>query len=159
MALVSFDLDGVLQRNPFHLGQPHGVFGHICRTLAGHIAEPDPEMAVLRRVIALHRARAAAGDLVGCHDWDDIVNTVAREVGFPGRIDVAALVEEYCQIEGMIWAYPGAAACMDRLRAEGHHLLVQPQGVDAEAFAHVTVQIDHPPTPFRCSILGSRPSP
>lgn len=59
MALVSFDLDGVLQRNPFHIGRPHGVFGHICRTLAPCIADPEPEQAILRRLVALHRARAA----------------------------------------------------------------------------------------------------
>jgi len=123
MALISFDLDGVLQRNPFHMGKTHGVFGHICRTLAPFIAGPEPDKAVLRRLVAIHRARAAAGDMVGCHDWDDIVNTIAREVGFPGRIDVAALVEEYCQIEGLIWAYPGAGECLDRLRAEGHTLV------------------------------------
>ncbi len=123
MALVSFDLDGVLQRNPFYIGKPHGVFGHICRTLAPYVSEPEPDKALLGRLIALHRARAAAGDMVGCHDWDDIVNTVAREVGYPQRIPVAGLVEEFCRIEGLIWAYPGSERCLDQLKAEGHTLI------------------------------------
>jgi len=123
MALVSFDLDGVLQRNPFHMGRPDGVFGHICRELAPCVADPEPERAVLSRIVALHRRRTAAGEMMAAHDWDDMVAAVAREVGYPGRIDVAGLVEQYCRVEGLIWAYPGAPACLDALRAQGHTLV------------------------------------
>lgn len=129
MALISFDLDGVLQRNPFLMGKPHGVFGHISRELAPYVADPEPERAVLGRIVSHHRGRLEAGDMVGAHDWDDLVNLVAREVGYPGAIDVAALVEQYCQVDGLVWAYPGSAECMDRLLAEGHTLVSVTNGL------------------------------
>ena len=123
MALISFDLDGVLQKNPFRLGRPDGVFGNICRELAPYIAGADPERAVVARIVAEHRRRMAEDDMVGAHDWDDIVATIGREVGYPGRFDVPALVEHYCQVEGLICSYPGAAECLDALLAEGHVLV------------------------------------
>lgn len=123
MALISFDLDGVLQKNPFRMGRPDGVFGHICRELAPCVSDEEPERSVLSRIVAEHRARMSAGDMVGAHDWDGIVAAVARQVGYPGSIDVAPLVERYCRVEGLIWAYPGAAECLDALRARGHVLV------------------------------------
>ncbi|MEW8979405.1 MAG: HAD family hydrolase [Symbiobacterium sp.] len=123
MALISFDLDGVLQKNPFRMGRPDGVFGHICRELAPYVPGPDPEQEVLQRIIARHQRHMAAGDVVAAHDWDGIVAAIAREVGYPGQIDVARLVEHYCQVDGLIASYPGAAECMDMLRARGHVLV------------------------------------
>lgn len=123
MALISFDLDGVLQKNPFRLGRPDGVFAHIARELAPYVSEADPERAVLGRIVAEHQRRLAEGDMVGAHDWDGIALAVAREVGYPGRIDVPGLVEHYCQVDGLISSYPGAAECLDALLARGHVLV------------------------------------
>ncbi|MFZ5817290.1 MAG: HAD family hydrolase, partial [Bacillota bacterium] len=48
---------------------------------------------------------------------------VAAAVGYPGRIDVAALVEQYCQVPGLVWSYPGSHQCLEQLRAQGHTLI------------------------------------
>lgn len=123
MALLSFDLDGVLQRNPFYMGSPQGVFGHIRRELAKYVTDPDPEQAVLDRIVREHRRRMETGQMAPAHDWDEMVALVAREVGYPGQIDVSALVEQYCQVPGLVWAYEGAHECLDQLRAQGHTLV------------------------------------
>lgn len=128
MALVSFDLDGVLQRNPFYVGGPQGVFGHIRRELAPYVDAPDPEKAVNSRIVGEHMRLMEQGRMAPAHDWDSIINKVARELGYPGRIDVAALVEQYCQVPGLVYSYPGAAECLDRLRAEGHTLVAITNG-------------------------------
>jgi len=129
--LISFDLDGVLQRNPFLMGKPQGVFGHISRVLAPYVDDPEPERVIIGRIVSHHRQRLGAGDMVGSHDWDDLANRVAREVGYPGRIDVGALVAQYCQVDGLIWAYPGSAECMDALLAQGHTLVSVTNGFRA----------------------------
>lgn len=123
VALLSFDLDGVLQRNPFYMGSPQGVFGHIRRELAKFLTEPDPERSVLDRIVRAHMRLLEAGQMAPAHDWDTIVNLVAREVGCPDPFDVAALVEHYCKVEGLVWAYPGAHECLDALLARGHTLV------------------------------------
>lgn len=130
MALVSFDLDGVLQRNPFHAGRPDGVFGHIQRELAPH-AGGDPEEAfreVLRQILAEHRARMQAGRYVEAYDWDDVVRRVAEGLGYPGRLDVPALVRQYVQVPGMVWLYPGARECLQALTDRGHTLVTVTNG-------------------------------
>lgn len=124
VALISFDLDGVLQRNPFYMGSPQGVFGHIQRELAPLLAgEADPERAAVELIAREHQRRMEQGKMVAAHDWDDMVGVVARQLGYQGSIDVGALVEQYCQVDGLVWAYPGAHACMEALRAEGHILV------------------------------------
>lgn len=124
MALISFDLDGVLQRNPFYMGSPQGVFGHIRRELAPFLSgEPEPERAALERIVREHHRLMELGNMAHAHDWDAIIATVARDLGYEGQIDVAALVEEYCQVEGLVWSYPGSHECLDSLRAQGHTLV------------------------------------
>lgn len=123
MALLSFDLDGVLQRNPFYMGSPKGVFGHIRRELATYLTDPDPEGAVLERIVREHTRLMESGQMVPAHDWDEIVNLVAREIGSPNRIDISALVEQYCLVPGLVWAYPGTHECLDTLLEQGHTLV------------------------------------
>lgn len=130
MALVSFDLDGVLQRNPFHTGKPEGVFAHIQRELAPYMGG-DPEDAfreALRQILEEHRSRMAAGRYVEAYDWDDMVRLVAERHGYPGRIDVPALVRHYVKLPGMVWLYPGAEACLQALREAGHALVTVTNG-------------------------------
>lgn len=162
MALISFDLDGVLQRNPFYMGSPRGVFGHIVRDLApyaeraaslsdqtaaaSHLTAPtsdgteaanahaaaastapsaaaDTEQLLLRRLIQEHRQRMEAGEIVAAHDWEAIVNLIAQEIGYPTKVPVTELVEQYCQVEGLVYAYPGSHQTLDQLLAEGHTLV------------------------------------
>mgnify|MGYP000359410323 CR=1 FL=1 len=130
MALVSFDLDGVLQRNPFHAGRPQGVFGHIQRELSPYLGG-DPEEAfreTLRQILAEHRARMQAGRYVEAYDWDDVVRLVAGRFGYPGHLDVPALVRHYVTLPGMVWLYPGARDCLQALADRGHTLVAITNG-------------------------------
>ncbi|HLO03246.1 MAG TPA: HAD family hydrolase [Symbiobacteriaceae bacterium] len=146
MALISFDLDGVLQKNPFAAGHPQGVFGRLKAALAPYVeavtgtdgpqavhvgaavgagafnsqAPVDAATVALRRIYGEHQARLAAGELVAAYDWDEIVNKVGAELGFPEQVDVVKLVEEGCEVPGLIWSYPGAAACLQGLTDAGH---------------------------------------
>lgn len=145
MALISFDLDGVLQKNPFAAGHPQGVFGRLKTALAPYVTaaandapqaahvgaavgagafnaeEPqDAAKLALRRIYGEHQARLAAGQLVAAYDWDEIVNKVGAELGFPERVDVVKMVEEGCEVPGLIWSYPGAADCLQGLTDAGH---------------------------------------
>lgn len=132
MALISFDLDGVLQRNPFYSNRPHGVFGHVQRELAPFLPdEAEPEAAALAMVMQEHRARMASGLLVEAHDWDGIIDSVAQRLGYPGRLDIAALVTEYCERPGLVYPYPGAGECLEALRQEGHTLVSVTNGFRA----------------------------
>ena len=76
---ISFDLDGVLQQNPFRLG----VFPHVCRALAPFIGaeEPEPETAVRRLILGEAKRRLLDGRHVEAYDWDDIVARVANALG------------------------------------------------------------------------------
>lgn len=126
MALISFDLDGVLQRNPFYSSRPDGVFGHIKRELAPHVGLADPEAAAaaaLDMVFDEHKSRMDSGQLVAAHDWDGIVETVARRLGYPDRLDVSALVTQYAGRPHLCYLYPGARDCLEALRAAGHTLI------------------------------------
>lgn len=131
VALLSFDLDGVLQRNPFYIGRSVGVFGHVRRELAPFAQGPDPERTVIERIAALHQQMMEAGQIAPAHDWDLIINQVAQELGYPGRIDVVALVEQYCQVDGLVYSYEGARECLDQLRAQGHTLISITNGFES----------------------------
>jgi FMN phosphatase YigB (HAD superfamily) len=132
VALVSFDLDGVLQRNPFLGRSPHGVFGHVRRVLGPYVTgQTDPEaaeFAALDMVMGEHQGRLQAGDMVAAHDWDDIVGTVAGRLGYTGRLSITDLVTEYCRKPGLIYLYPGAAETLDALRSAGHTLITITNG-------------------------------
>lgn len=132
MTLVSFDLDGVLQRNPFHMGHPEGVFGHIQRELAPYVQDAESPEAALKAPLALiiqeHRARLYSDRMVASLNWDDIVATVATRLDYPGRIDVAALVRQYCEVPSLVYAYPGARAAMEALHDAGHTMVAITNG-------------------------------
>lgn len=154
MALISFDLDGVLQKNPFAASHPQGVFGRLKAALAPYVqattgaegdgpadlagapqaasvgagafnapATADPATIALRRIFGEHQARLASGQLVAAYDWDEIVNKVGAQLGFPERIEIVKMVEEGCEVPGLIWSYPGAAACLQGLTAAGHTIV------------------------------------
>ncbi|MGI6130853.1 MAG: HAD family hydrolase [Bacillota bacterium] len=82
-ALVTFDLDGVLMRNPFR----RGVFPHVVRTLEPYASATaagqtgaDPEAVVLQLIIDEARQRLLEGRIVEAYDWDDIVARVAVDL-------------------------------------------------------------------------------
>lgn len=132
MALISFDLDGVLQRNPFHAGKPDGVFGHIQRELAPYLTDMASGSDILHEALGLvlreHTDRLTDGRLVPAYDWDDIVRSVGGRIGYPGRVDVEALVHTYCTDPKLVYLYPGARECLEALRASGHMLVTITNG-------------------------------
>lgn len=136
MAIVSFDLDGVLQRNPFRYKSEDGVFGQIRRTLAPYVAQGmglDSRAeweAVQQQIDREHFRRSEAGDMVGAHDWDGIVATVAQKLGYPGAISVRELVEHCCKVDGLISLYDGSAECLDAVRARGYTVVALTNGFE-----------------------------
>jgi putative hydrolase of the HAD superfamily len=128
LALISFDLDGVLQQNPFQGGRPDGVFGHMRRELAPHIRSDKPEADALALILQEHHDRMHSGQMVACFDWDDIVATVLARLGVPLKLDVAALVEQYAADPALCYLYPGAAACLQALTDAGHTLVTTTNG-------------------------------
>jgi putative hydrolase of the HAD superfamily len=134
LALISFDLDGVLQKNPFAAARPDGVFGRVKAALAPYVGLPNPEEAAaqaLRQIFGRHRELLAQGQLVAAYDWDEIVNHVAAALGCPARFDIVRLVEEGCEVPGLIWSYPGAADCLQALTDGGHILVSTTNGYKA----------------------------
>ena len=156
MILFTFDLDGVLHINPFQ----RKVFPEVCRRLAPaylrkepggweqsageslsvHNHEPpvdhfasDVERAVMRLIVAEAKARLAAGRLVEAYDWDDIVRTVAAELGYEEPIDVRGLVEGACT-PPYIGLHPYAREILAALKARGVRLVTLSNGFDAYQF-------------------------
>lgn len=128
MALISFDLDGVLQRNPFQGSRPDGVFGHLRREVAPYIRSDNPEADALKLIYQEHHDRMHSGQMVACFDWDDIVATVLTRLGASLKLDVAALVAQYAVNPELCYAYTGAAACLQALTDAGHTLVTTTNG-------------------------------
>lgn len=131
MALVTFDLDGTLQQNPFRTGVWPLVSARLAPAYLQRHPETPPEEAA-RQVITLvrreFRRRQEAQAWEAAYDWDDIVATVGASLGYRGeRLAIASLVERHCTPEH-IAALPGARACLQALRAAGHTLKVATNG-------------------------------
>jgi FMN phosphatase YigB (HAD superfamily) len=128
LALISFDLDGVLQRNPFQGNRPDGVFGHMRRELARYIKSDNPEADALALIFKEHHERMHSGQMVACFDWDDIVATVLARLGAPLKLDVAALVTHYAANPELCYLYPGSVECLQALTDAGHTLVTTTNG-------------------------------
>ncbi len=131
MALISFDLDGVLQRSPWRSGRPDGVFAHIQRELAALHDPANPEAAVdriLDLILEEHQARLHSGRLVEAHDWDDIAGFVAAQLNVPYSLKCADLVTQYCEVPGLSYLYDGAPECLQTLKEQGHTLVTITNG-------------------------------
>lgn len=127
--LLGFDLDGVVMQNPFEKGVEPRILEHLRGSR--DLRSLPPEEADRRAKAALRDAwgrRAAAGEWVACYDWDGIYAEVSAGFGGAPAPDVAALVEEFCGIEGMVHLLPGAKAGLDRLRREGFRVVAITNG-------------------------------
>lgn len=127
--LITFDLDGVLQVNPFGRGVFPEVCGKIGETLVTK-SRQEPETAtnkVMQMIREESRRRLLAGGYVAAYDWDDIVLTVAKLVGSPARFDVEQLVIKYCTPD-YISSYPYAASTLTELSTRGMRLAVVTNG-------------------------------
>lgn len=134
MALITFDLDGTLQQNPFRTA----VFPHVARALTPAYCERHPETAAAeaaRLVTGLvrqeFRRRQEAKAWEAAYDWDDIIARIGEDLGYRGeRLHLPSLVRHYCTPEH-IAALPGARDCLMALRAAGHTLRVATNGFAA----------------------------
>lgn len=132
MPLITFDLDGALQRNPFRTG----VMPHVRRLLIhspglAHLDSAAADRELDLRLRAEFRRRQEAGMWVDCYNWDDIVATVGAGAGYTGPpIVLAPLVRHYA-VPDHIHAFPGAHRCLQALRSAGHTLVALTNGFAA----------------------------
>ena len=142
---ISFDLDGVLMRNPFR----EGVFPELSAAMAPAFGgEPrralEAIMAEYFRRLALARQAAegrgvAAGgqseheaDPASPYDWDAIVASAAAGVGLEGfpPEPIAAIVRRYAARPGYVaFQHPTVPAALERLAQQGHRLVVVTNGL------------------------------
>jgi putative hydrolase of the HAD superfamily len=127
--LITFDLDGVLQVNPFGRGVFPEVCGKIGETLVikHGLNLKTASQKVMEMIREESRRRLLAGAYVDAYDWDDIVLAVAKTVGSPARFDVEELVVKYCTPE-YISSYPYAASTLAELSSLGIRLAVITNG-------------------------------
>lgn len=127
--LITFDLDGVLQVNPFR----RGVFPEVCGKIGETLVEEsgqEPRTAskrVMKMIREESRRRLLAGAYVDAYDWDDIILTVAKAVESPARFDIEQSVIKYCTPE-YISSYPYAASTLAELSSRGIRLAVVTNG-------------------------------
>ena len=119
--LLTFDLDGVVMKNPFSTG----VFPEV----TGRIREGTglSQKEVMGEIIGEAKSRMGQGRIVDAYDWDDIIALVGQKLGFSGSIDVAELVRKYCTPEH-IYTYPEVPETLKTLRQAGYPLVVLTNG-------------------------------
>ena len=129
--LVSFDLDGVILRNPFR----DGIFPEVSAMLAtGWGGDASAAFAAIleehRRRLRL-KERPGAYDPVAPYDWDDIFRHVARQAGCDlGELDVAQRVRHYvAQVGYAGCTHPTVPATLWWLREQGHRLVAVTNGL------------------------------
>lgn len=132
MTTISFDLDGVLIRNPFAAG----VFPRVRASIreSPHLRKLAPPAADELIDAAIQEEwgrRMANGEFVSAYDWDSIFSSVSRRFGGAPIPDVASLVEECCAEEDMIALLPGAKECLEELRLIGLQLVAATNGYRA----------------------------
>ena len=129
---MSFDLDGVILRNPFR----DGIFPEVCSALAP--AFGDDPMAAFQAVIEEHRRRlrlrddpSRPYDPVAPYDWDDIFRQVASASGMPAPAEeVAAMVARYAGRGGFVsYSHPTVPAAVRWLREHGHRVVAVTNGL------------------------------
>lgn len=127
--VVSFDLDGVLIRNPFERGVEPFVHGHIHRTSElRERSEAEAFAAIDEAVRRAWNERMASGRFVAAFDWDAIFTEVSERFGGEPVPDVEGLVRRFCAEDGMIALLPGAREGLERLRDAGVRMVAMTNG-------------------------------
>ncbi len=119
--LLTFDLDGVVMKNPFSTG----VFPEVTRRI--NQATEVPRQEIMKSIIGEAKSRMGQGRMVDAYDWDEIIALVARRLGYTEHIDVAALVRQFCTPEH-IYAYPEVQETLEYLSTTDHALVVLTNG-------------------------------
>ena len=127
--VVSFDLDGVLMRNPFERGVEPFVREHIHRSSS--LRELDVQEAhgrIRREGWAIFHRWMSEGDWVAAFDWDLNYAEITERFGGDPVPDVAELVERFSAHEGVIDLLPGAREALELLRGAGVPLVAVTNG-------------------------------
>lgn len=129
---VSFDLDGVVIRNPFGAGVFPRVREHVrgAAALSG-IDREQQDRIMTDAVNRIWLERMRKGDLVGAYDWDSILNEASAGLGGPAVPDIAELVEYFCGQDEMIALLPGAGEGLALLREHGARVYAMTNGYHA----------------------------
>lgn len=107
--LLTFDLDGVLMKNPFSTG----VFPTATK-LIGQVSGLSHK-EIMAEIIHEAKERMNQGDFVGAYDWDGIIAIVGEKLGYSSKIDVANLVKQFCTPDH-IYTYPGVHETLQELK-------------------------------------------
>ena len=119
--LLTFDLDGVLMKNPFSTG----VFPTVTKEFGKISGLSHKE--IMAKIIQEAKERMDRGDFVGAYDWDGIVAVVGKELGYDKQIDVAGLVRQFCTPDH-IYAYPHVHETLEELKYRGFTLVALTNG-------------------------------
>lgn len=115
--LVTFDLDGVLIKNPFM----EGVFPEVGEILKKQFIDMHGYVLPSLEKIIMHDIYKEFGESLKsnkpylAYDWDKIVQKVADNMGCPGNIDIVDLVKKYCKFP-YIYAYKKVDEVLDWLK-------------------------------------------
>lgn len=125
--LFSFDLDGVLIENPFI----KGVFPEIEDILSKqYFAINNKKITkekIREHIIEEYKNRLNSNFSYRSYNWDEIIQTVANQIGCAGGIDVVKLVKKYCR-RPYIKVYSDVYDILEWLRSKGHQLVVITNG-------------------------------
>lgn len=129
--IISFDLDGVLMKNPFR----DGVFPEIIRILKEQYLIvysyqtdlENIEKLIWDKMIAEHTKRLQKDMSYLAYDWDEIIQSVADEMGCPGDINVRELVLKYCH-HPFIMYYDQPQSLFKWLKQNGVQLVIITNG-------------------------------
>ncbi len=96
--LITFDLDGVLIKNPFM----EGVFPEVKEIIKKQFIDKNGfkaglEKEIWKMVNVEHVKRMNSNKPYLAFDWDGVIQQVAQDMGCAGGIDIAALVKKYCK--------------------------------------------------------------
>lgn len=127
--LVTFDLDGVLIKNPFR----DGVFPEVREILKKQFIDmhgfmpPNLKKNIMRDIFNEFRESLKSNKPYLAYDWDRVVQKVANNMGCPGNINIADLVKKYCKFP-YIYAYKEVEEVLDWLKCRDCRLVVLTNG-------------------------------
>ncbi len=126
--LITFDLDGVLIKNPFM----EGVFPEVKEIIKKQFIDQNGfkaelEKDIWEKIIEEHVKMLNSNQAYLAYDWDRIIQQVAQDMGCSGGIDIAELVKKYCK-DPYIKHINKPYEILDQLSNEAIRLLVVTNG-------------------------------
>ena len=122
--LLTFDLDGVIMKNPFG----SGVFPTISESIAEDVGTTP--QAVRQFIVEEAKRRLRSGERIAAYNWDDIAAVTAAHFGSQQTFDVASLVESFCY-SPHIGLYPHGFELLQELHSSHYTLRALTNGFAA----------------------------